>query len=140
MNIRYGDGETEHGRGVLINLSGAEIATAIDAYLAAHRIYVSGPRTIQVNGDLCKYGNVYVDPVGFVIAEGDRYEGGETHSDYKIGDKYTFNGHPFIVESTNIKRTHLMNAIPYAKGLTKDNKELRQLEAEGKFVKIDCGL
>lgn len=31
-----------------VTLTGDEIATAIDAYLVAHRVYVGGPRTITV--------------------------------------------------------------------------------------------
>lgn len=75
MEIRYGDGTTKHGPGVSIELTGDEVATAIDAYLVAHGVYVSGPRTISVNGDLCDDGQVYVDPSGFVIANGKRFSG-----------------------------------------------------------------
>jgi hypothetical protein len=41
----------------------------------AHRIYVSGPRTITVNGKLCEVGHIYVDPSGFVIADGLKISG-----------------------------------------------------------------
>lgn len=75
MEVRYGDGKTEYGPGVSIELTGDEVATAIDAYLVAHGVYVSGPRTISVNGDLCDDGQVYVDPSGFVIANGKRFSG-----------------------------------------------------------------
>lgn len=67
MDIRYGDGSTKYGPGVQIDLSGDEVATAIDAFLVAHRICVRGPRTISVNGDLCRVGEIYVDPSGFVV-------------------------------------------------------------------------
>ena len=67
MEVRYGKGTTEYGPGVDIDLSGDEVATAIDAYLVAHGIHVSGPRTINVNGELIESGNVYVDPSGFVV-------------------------------------------------------------------------
>jgi hypothetical protein len=60
---------------VSIELTGDEVATAIDAYLVAHRIHVSGPRTVRVNGELCSYGRVYVDPSGFAIADGTRFSG-----------------------------------------------------------------
>jgi len=54
-----------------IELTGDEVATAIDAYLVAHNVHVSGPRTIRVNGELCKTGLVYVDPSGFVNYDGE---------------------------------------------------------------------
>ena len=67
MKIDYGKGPTEYGPGASIKLTGAEVATAIDAYLVAHGVHVDGPRTITVNGGLCKKGEIYVDPSGFVI-------------------------------------------------------------------------
>ena len=75
MNIRYGDGKTEYGPGVSIDLTGEEVATAIAAFLVAHGVYVSGARTITVNGDLCDEGHVYVDPGAFVVASGRRFSG-----------------------------------------------------------------
>jgi len=76
MKIQYGKGKTEYGKGVSVDLSGDEVATAIAAYLVAHSIHVSGPRTITVNGELCKKGNVYVDPSGFVITpNGEKMDG-----------------------------------------------------------------
>jgi hypothetical protein len=50
MNINHGKGTTEFGPGVEITLTGDEVAIAIDAWLVAHGVYVSGPRTIRVNG------------------------------------------------------------------------------------------
>jgi hypothetical protein len=75
MNIKPGRGRTEYGPGVSIKLDGHEIALAISAYLVAHHVHVEGPRTITVNGELCKSGEVYVDPSGFVIAEGHKIDG-----------------------------------------------------------------
>jgi hypothetical protein len=76
MNIEFGKGKTEYGPGVQINLTGSEVAIAIDAYLVAHSIYVNGARIILVNGELCEYGEIYVDPSGFVISdEGIKYSG-----------------------------------------------------------------
>lgn len=75
MKINYGAGETEYGPGVQIDLSGDEVAVAIDAYLVAHQIYISGPRTVNVNGDLIDCGGVYVDPSGFVIFKDEKYDG-----------------------------------------------------------------
>lgn len=82
MKIRHGDGLTVYGPGVNIELTGDEVATAIDAYLVAHGVYVSGPRTISVNGELCEEGRIYVDPSGFVIYEGEKISGrGPDHTE-----------------------------------------------------------
>lgn len=75
MKVIYGNGKTEYGPGVSIKLNGAEVATAIDAYLVAHGIHVSGPRTVTVNAELCGQGHVYVDPSGFVITNGEKLDG-----------------------------------------------------------------
>jgi hypothetical protein len=75
MQVGYGSGSTHYGPGVSIDLTGDEVAMAIDAYLVAHGIRVSGPRTITVNGELCEAGRVYVDPSGFVIADGEKLSG-----------------------------------------------------------------
>lgn len=75
MKVTYGKRETGYGPGVCIDLTGDEVARAIDAYLVAHGVHVNGPRTITVNGGLCKTGNVYVDPSGFVIANGEKFSG-----------------------------------------------------------------
>lgn len=75
MKVKFGKGKTEYGPGVEINLTGDEVATAIDAYLVAHGVYVSGPRTITVNSELCKKGRVYVDPSGFIISSGKKWDG-----------------------------------------------------------------
>lgn len=75
MIVKHGRGRTEYGPGVEIALTGDEVATAIDAYLVAHGVHVSGPRTIRVNSELCEDGEVYVDPSGFVIADGEKYSG-----------------------------------------------------------------
>lgn len=66
---------TQVDQGVSIELSGDEVATAIDAWLVAHGVQVSGPRTVTVNGGLCQAGHVYVDPTGFVITAGTRLSG-----------------------------------------------------------------
>lgn len=75
MIVKHGEGRSEYGPGVSIELAGDEVATAIDAWLVAHCVHVSGPRTITVNGKLCETGRVYVDPSGFVIAEGEKLSG-----------------------------------------------------------------
>lgn len=75
MTVQFGKGKTKYGTGVQIDLTGDEVATAIDAYLTAHNIHVSGARTITVNGEQCEEGQIYVDPSGFVISEGIRYDG-----------------------------------------------------------------
>ena len=75
MEVRFGKGKTEYGPGVEVDLTGDEVATAIDAYLVAHGVHVSGPRTVTVNGELCGDGNVYVDPSGFAMFNGERWNG-----------------------------------------------------------------
>ena len=76
MDIRYGQGKSGYGTGVSIELTGDEVARAIDAYLVAHGVHVQGPRTIRMNGERCLDGQVYVDPKGFVIdPEGRRFDG-----------------------------------------------------------------
>lgn len=75
MEVKFGEGQTKYGPGVSIEMSGDEVARAIHAYLVAHGIHVSGPRTVTVNGELCEDGRVYVDPEGFVMAQGKRFTG-----------------------------------------------------------------
>lgn len=72
MNIRRGSGQTEYGPGVLVELTGDEVEHAINAYLVAQGIQVHGPRTVTVNGVLCKSGSVYVDPCGKVTIDGSK--------------------------------------------------------------------
>jgi len=84
MKVKYGKGKTEYGPGVQIKLTGVEVATAILAYLAAHRVYTEGPLTIRVNGQLCGKGSVYVDPAGFVTHRGKVYSGRGKETGIKI--------------------------------------------------------
>lgn len=80
MEIKYGNGKTQEGPGVSIELTGNEIAIAIDAWLVAQGVTVRGPRTIRLNGTICRDVNahVYVDPSGFVIADGEKFDGGHS--------------------------------------------------------------
>lgn len=81
MKIEYGNGSTVFGPGINIELEGDEVATAIDAWLVAHNVYISGSRTIRVNGRLIENGEVYIDPSGFVIVDGKKLDGrGESAS------------------------------------------------------------
>ena len=75
MKVSCGKGTSEYGPGVSIELTGGEVAVAIDAWLVSHGCYVRGPRTITINGELCREGHVYVDPSGFVVYEGNRLPG-----------------------------------------------------------------
>lgn len=70
MDIKYGKGTTEFGPGVMVELTSVEVDTAIDAYLVNQEVYVSGPRSIQLEDGGAE---VYVDPSGSV-----RYAGIET--------------------------------------------------------------
>jgi len=74
MEIKFGNGKTEFGPGVLIKLDGNEIATAIHAYLMAHSVVIDAA-TILVNDDFCQQGQIYVDPSGRVIADGIGWNG-----------------------------------------------------------------
>ena len=75
MEVKYGKGKTEYGTGVEVNLTGDEVATAIYAYLSAHKVYISGAATIKVNGELCKKGKIYIDPSAFIVYKGIKYLG-----------------------------------------------------------------
>lgn len=90
MNIKYGNGQTNYGPGVSITLSGDEVAQAIYAYLVAHGVYINGPRTVSSEGKLMGKTQVYVDPAGFVIYEGEKYDGKGpvTFEDPYPGDDY----------------------------------------------------
>jgi hypothetical protein len=73
--VKHGNGTTQYGPGVSIELTGDEVATAISTYLVAHDINISGARTITVNGELCETGHIYVDPSGFVVSDGVKTDG-----------------------------------------------------------------
>lgn len=75
MKIKYGSRSTPVGSGVRIELSSSEVAAAIDAWLVAQGVQVSGPRTVSVNGEHIEWGHVYVDPAGCVIAGGEKFSG-----------------------------------------------------------------
>ena len=75
MEINYGNGKTEYGPGVQINLDGNEVTIAIDAWLVSQGVIVRGPRTIRVNGEMITDGGIYVDPSGFVVNDGKKLSG-----------------------------------------------------------------
>ncbi len=75
MKIKYGSGKTEYGPGVEINLTGDEVAAAIDTWLVAHNVRINGPRTTKVNGESIEKGRVYVDPSGHLIWDGELFDG-----------------------------------------------------------------
>lgn len=83
MKVKYGNGLTESGPGVSVEMTGDEVAKAIDAYLVAHGISVKGPRTIRLNGTLCTHMDMsmHVDPSGSVIADGIRFSGSGPETD-----------------------------------------------------------
>jgi hypothetical protein len=61
--------------GCSVLLSAEDLERAIDAYLVALGIQVSGQRTIYANLELCSSAEVYVHPSGFVCRNGLRYGG-----------------------------------------------------------------
>lgn len=75
MEVKYGEGLPEFGPGVNIELTGEEVAVAIEAWLVTQGVYINGPRTVTVNGELCKTGRVCVGPSGGVGAAGKRFSG-----------------------------------------------------------------
>lgn len=75
MKINYGKCTGEYGSGVQIELTGDEVARAIYSYLVAHNIHIRGAATVRVNGNLCEDGGVYVDPSGYVVANGKTWNG-----------------------------------------------------------------
>jgi len=83
MKVKLGKGKTKYGAGVDIRLSGNEVAHAIYTYLVAHDINIHGPATITVNGELCRVGRGYVDPSGFVISDGKKYNGSDIKNNNK---------------------------------------------------------
>lgn len=82
MRIGYGNGPTEYGPGVSIEMTGDEVARAIMAWLVGRGVHIDGPRTVTVNGELCEAGRIYVDPEGFVITpRGRKYSGRGSESE-----------------------------------------------------------
>lgn len=76
MKIDYGNGTTKYGPGVMIKLTGHELAHAVDLFLYSQEIYIDGPRTITYKGKLLESGcKVYVDPSGRVVANGEGFDG-----------------------------------------------------------------
>ena len=75
MNIEYGNGKTEFGPGVEISLTGDEVVLAIRAFLVARNIFINGPSTTSVNGELIEDGSIYVDPSGKAIVDGVEFSG-----------------------------------------------------------------
>jgi hypothetical protein len=73
--VKRGSGTTQYGPGVRIDLTGDEVAHAIDVYLHSQRVIVRGPRTITSKGELLGPHQVYVDPSGFVICDGVEHSG-----------------------------------------------------------------
>jgi hypothetical protein len=81
MNVRLGDGKTDFGPGVLIEMDGGELALAVHAWLTAHGVHIEGPRTVTVNGEFCHCASVYVDPSGFVVYDGGKIINGRGNTE-----------------------------------------------------------
>ena len=75
MKIKKGKGTIRYGPGIDIELSGTEVALAIEAFLVSHGVHISGARTIMVNEELIECGRIYVDPSAYVIAKGKEFSG-----------------------------------------------------------------
>jgi hypothetical protein len=79
IEVSFGKGTTKYGTGVQIDLTAHDIGLAILAYLKAHDVHTSGALSFSVNGERIKYGGVYVDPSGCVVASGIGYNGKGHH-------------------------------------------------------------
>jgi hypothetical protein len=77
ITVAIGEGKSEYGPGVRITMDGNAVARAIDHWLHAKGIYITGARTITLDGELLldRDASVYVDPSGFVMAGGKRFNG-----------------------------------------------------------------
>lgn len=75
MDIKYGNGSSQYGPGVSVEMTGDELAMAVDAWLESQGLLIAGPRTVRVNGARCESAHVYVDPSGAVLARGRHYSG-----------------------------------------------------------------
>ena len=84
MIIQPGKGTTKYGPGVSIVLTGDEVASAIDAWLAWRSVHIRGPRTITVNGELCKPAEVYVDPAGYVMYRDEKISGRHAKAEIEV--------------------------------------------------------
>jgi hypothetical protein len=60
MNIKYGNTQSKRGHSIIIELDGAEVAEAIDAWIIGRGVYVSGERAVTVNGEICHTGQIYI--------------------------------------------------------------------------------
>jgi len=78
MKVVKGEGTTESGgTGINIELTGDEVARAIDSFLVAKGVSVSGSRTIKINGKSSDHAivSIFVDPSGFVTNKGKKISG-----------------------------------------------------------------
>ena len=75
MKVKKGKGTSEFGTGIKIELTGDELAHAIDMFLYYKKVYVDGARTIRVNGERCDSASIYVDPSGSLMKKGVRISG-----------------------------------------------------------------
>lgn len=75
MIIRYGKGTTEFGPGIDIELTGNEVALAIEAWLVGQDVHIRGSRTIHVNEDLIENARIYLDPSATLMARGKGFSG-----------------------------------------------------------------
>lgn len=102
MKVKKGNGTSEFGKGIIIKLTGSEVATAISAYLVANGLHVNGPRTIKVNGESIDCGSIYIDPSGFVIKNGVKRSG---RTGEKETSKEVFNRKSSLTNEDDFKWT-----------------------------------
>lgn len=116
--VETGKGKTEYGPGVEITLSGDDVARSIDNYLKLHEIGVNGPRTVQVNDDLCRKGRVYVDPSGYVIHNGNIISGRGDDIDSPAIHLVTLYGMYMALCTTHARAIEIRDTLIDDEGLT----------------------
>lgn len=121
MKIKYGEGKTKYDRGVKIDLTGVEVATAIE-------VIINGPRTVKVNKMLCNSGSVYVDPSGFVIHKNEKFEGNKVYP--KEHMKY--------ISDAKRKANELANSFITKSVFSMSDEELKEERKKAKNFALKC--
>jgi len=80
VSIEHGPLGGTSGPGVVLSLDNNALACAVDLFLASQGFVVMGPRTVHIAVSAMTTEpqvkvEVYVDPSGFVIARGKRWDG-----------------------------------------------------------------
>ena len=71
MKIGKGDSAGIYSEGTVIELTGDEVALAIDSWVYSQGVVIDGARTVRVNEVNIESAYIYVDPSGRVIKRGE---------------------------------------------------------------------